>query len=226
MTTITQSSYHYSDQQIIAWLRGLLTIAWADGNFDPEEKELLTELTQSELALETDLGQLQTITPEDLAQGLGEEPITRENFLRTAVMMAIANGVYSTEEDKIVNEFRQALGLEIKELEALKTTLCDLEDIKQGGKHDPTQPHPDILEPVKKWLDNMEVKDPRVARFVCKMIPSQCPFERDVKIFGKKIVHIPAMCEINPLYDQLIGLRFRSLSYLADECKEDVSEYL
>jgi hypothetical protein len=141
-------------------------------------------------------------------------------------MMAIANGVYSTEEANVINTFTTALGLEIKELEALKTTLCDLEDIKQGGQHDPTQPSVDVLQPVKKWLDKIEIKDPRVARFVCKMIPSQCPFERDVTIFGKKIVHIPAMCEINPLYDQLIGLRFRSLSYLADDCQEDVSEYI
>jgi hypothetical protein len=37
-------------------------------------------------------------------------------------------------------------------------------------------------------------------------------------------MHIPAMCEINPLYDQLVGLRFRSLSYLADK-GEDVSKY-
>lgn len=226
MTTITQCPEHYSNQQISAWLRGLLTIAWADGHFDPEEKELLAELTQAELAPSNDLGELETITPEDLAKGLGEDHTTKENFLRTAVMMAIANGVYSTEEANVIESFTNALGLEIKELEALKTTLCDLEHIKQGGDHDPSQHHPDILEPVKNWLDHIEIKDPRVARFMCKMIPSQCPFERDVKIFGKKIVHIPAMCEINPLYDQLIGLRFRSLSYLADDCKEDISKYL
>jgi tellurite resistance protein len=226
MTTITESSYHYSDKQISAWLRGLLTIAWADGHFDPEEKELLAELTQSELAPKTQLGELDTIAPDDLAQGLGSDHTTRENFLRTAVMMAIANGVYSSEEAKQINDFREALGLEIKELEALKITLCDLEQIKQGEFQESGQHPPDLLNPVKKWLDGIEIKDPRLARFVCKMIPQACPFERDVKIFGKKIVHIPAMCEINPLYEQLIGLRFRSLSYLADECKEDVSKYL
>ncbi|NJN23641.1 MAG: nitrogenase, partial [Acaryochloridaceae cyanobacterium RL_2_7] len=40
------------------------------------------------------------------------------------------------------------------------------------------------------------------------------------------IVHIPPMCKINPLYEQLVGLRFRSLSFLADECQEDISAYL
>jgi hypothetical protein len=31
--------------------------------------------------------------------------------------------------------------------------------------------------------------------------------------------------KLNPLYDQLIDLRFRSLSYLADECGVDVTPY-
>ncbi len=68
--------------------------------------------------------------------------------------------------------------------------------------------------------------NPRVARFLCKMIPSQCPFERDVTLFGHKIVHIPPLCKINPLYEQLVSLRFRSLCYLADKCGEDVSPYI
>ena len=71
----------------------------------------------------------------------------------------------------------------------------------------------------------MDIDDPRVARFLCKMIPAQCPFERDVKLFGKKVVHIPPMCKLNPLYEQLVGLRFRSLCYLADDCGEDVSQF-
>jgi hypothetical protein len=47
-----------------------------------------------------------------------------------------------------------------------------------------------------------------------------------VVLFKKKLVHIPAMCKLNPLYDQLVGLRFRALSYLADECGEDVTPLL
>ena len=79
---------------------------------------------------------------------------------------------------------------------------------------------------MREWLDELEIQDPKVARFLCKMIPPQCPFERDVKLFGHKIVHIPALCKLNPLYDQLVGIRFRALSYLADDCKEDVSDYI
>jgi tellurite resistance protein len=40
---------NYSPEQVAAWLRGLLAIAWADGNFDPEEQELIAALTQDEL---------------------------------------------------------------------------------------------------------------------------------------------------------------------------------
>jgi hypothetical protein len=81
------------------------------------------------------------------------------------------------------------------------------------------------LLPVRHWLDDLEMHDPRVARFLCKLIPPQCPFERDVKLFGRKVVHIPPLCKLNPLYEQLVFLRFRALSYLADDCKEDVSKY-
>jgi len=37
-----------------------------------------------------------------------------------------------------------------------------------------------------------------------------------VKLFGWKLVHIPPMCKINPLYDQLVALRFRCLCRLEE----------
>jgi tellurite resistance protein len=219
--TVECNTNQYTDRQISAWLRGLLTVAYADGHFDPEEQELIASLTQDELIPHTDLGELETITPQELAEALGDDVSLRENFLRTAVMMAISNGVYSKSEADIVHEFQIALGLDLEALKSLEATLWHPEEEKTGKPK-----HPDVLKPVKNWLDGMEVKDARVARFLCKMIPPQCPFERDIKLFGKKIVHIPPMCELNPLYDQLVGLRFRSLSYLADDCQEDVTPYI
>ncbi|NEO86685.1 MAG: nitrogenase [Spirulina sp. SIO3F2] len=231
----------YTDAQISAWLRGLLTIAWADGQFDPEEQELMTRLTQDELAPQTDLGDLETIAPAELAAELGDDPETRETFLRTAVMMALANGVYSVEEAEVINSFLAALNLEIEALKSLEQTLYDPQqhDLQAddafvaaanksnlAGLPKPPEPGADALKPVREWLDGMEVQDPRVARFVCKMIPSQCPFERNITLFGQKVVHIPPMCKLNPLYEQLVGLRFRALSYLADDRGEDVSQYI
>ncbi|AFZ46497.1 Mo-dependent nitrogenase family protein [Cyanobacterium stanieri PCC 7202] len=214
------------DRTITAWLRGLLTVAYADGHFDPEEQELIASLTQDELMPNTTLGELEPICPEDLATELGDDVEVRENFLRTAVMMAIANGVYSQAEADSVHSFQQALELDIEALKALEATLWNPEQGQKSVSQGKEESAIDVLNPVKKWLDGMDVQDPRVARFLCKMIPPQCPFERDIKLFGKKIVHIPPMCKLNPLYEQLVGLRFRSLSYLADECDEDISAYI
>ena len=143
-------------------------------------------------------------------------------------MVAIADGVYSVSEANVLHEFCQALGLSEKALNSLRTTLYDQEEEKEGmipNFYLFTQIDSHALRPVRNWLDELKIQDPKVARFLCKMIPAQCPFERDVKLFGRKIVHIPAMCKINPVYEQLVGLRFRALSYLADECHEDVSNY-
>lgn len=83
----------------------------------------------------------------------------------------------------------------------------------------------DIFQPLKRWVDNIQVSDSKVAHRLCKFIPAQCPFERDIKLFGKTLFHIPPMCKLNPLYEEVVGLRFRALCYLADECGEDVTQY-
>jgi Mo-dependent nitrogenase C-terminus len=71
----------------------------------------------------------------------------------------------------------------------------------------------------------IQLNDPQTARLICRLIPANCPFERDVLFRGQKIGHIPALCKLNPLYDQLVELRFRALVFLADECGEDVTSY-
>ncbi|MEH1892162.1 MAG: Mo-dependent nitrogenase C-terminal domain-containing protein [Nostoc sp.] len=225
MTSTVQSPY--SSEQIAAWLRGLLTIAWADGNFDPQEQELIASITKDELALGIKWDSLEIITPEELAPVLGKGTPAAENFLRTAIMVAIADGTYSPSEDQVLQQFCQSLEQPENLLEALRHTL------EQPLQITSTIPSPRLtkrqinaLHPLRDWLDRLDIQDPRVARFLCKMIPSQCPFERDVTLFGRKIVHIPPMCKINPLYEQLVGLRFRALSYLADKCGEDVSPYI
>ncbi|MBD2003831.1 MULTISPECIES: Mo-dependent nitrogenase C-terminal domain-containing protein [Cyanophyceae] len=81
------------------------------------------------------------------------------------------------------------------------------------------------LKPLRQWMDNLQVRDAKLAHRLCKMIPAQCPFERDIKLFSKVLFHIPPMCKLNPLYDEVVGLRFRALCYLADECGEDIAAY-
>jgi len=231
MTIIVQSPY--TSKQIVAWLRGLLTIAWADGDFDEEEQKIIASLTQDELAPKTDLGSLEPISPSELAAALGSDASVVGNFLRTAVMVALADGIYTLSEDKLLRKFFQALKQPPNALNALRQTLEEpslgklhrntADGLAWGQMSDKRQRA--ALQPVREWLDHLEIHDPRVARFLCKMIPSQCPFERDIQLFGRKVVHIPPLCKLNPLYEQLVGMRFRALSYLADERGEDISAY-
>ena len=82
-----------------------------------------------------------------------------------------------------------------------------------------------LVQPVRQWLDRITVGSPQVARWLCQLIPAGCPFERDIQLLGHHLFHIPPMCKLNPLYEELVGLRFRSLSFLADVCGEDVTPY-
>jgi tellurite resistance protein len=233
-----------TNEEITAWLRGLLTIAWADGNFDEYEQKMIANLTEDELHPISFEAAFEPITGEELAAAFGQDTAKGEDFLRTAVMVALADGTYSSSEDEVISNFCTALGQNVEAIETLRQTIEDSKCDPQGPSSqivfDETvvplvgtplssrlpKPHQkNVLQPVKDWLDGWEIHDPRLAHFVCKVIPPQCPFERDIVLFGRKIVHIPAMCQINPLYEQLVGMRFRALCYLADECKEDISSY-
>ena len=76
-----------------------------------------------------------------------------------------------------------------------------------------------------QWLEEIEICNPKVAHLLSKLIPGRCPFERTIELFGYRILHIPPLCKLNPFYEPLMGLRFRALSFLADTCGEDVSQY-
>jgi tellurite resistance protein len=216
--------------QVDLWLRGLLTLAWADGDFDPAEQQLVADLTQQDVTAGRS-HQFIAVTPAELQAAFGADTELAEDFLRTAVMVAIADGVYTTAEDTLLTEFGAALGTGTAVLAALRVTLVDREPAAAQESIPPlpigpSSPAIDPLHPVRQWLDGMRVQDPQVAHFLCRLIPAQCPFERDVMLFGKKVVHIPPMCKLNPLYEQLVGLRFRALSYLADDRGEDISPYM
>ncbi|MCP6760332.1 MAG: Mo-dependent nitrogenase C-terminal domain-containing protein [Fischerella sp. CENA71] len=82
-----------------------------------------------------------------------------------------------------------------------------------------------LLETVRHWLESIEIHEPTIARILCKIIPANCPFERKIKLFGITVFRIPPLCKINPVYQQIINLRYKSLSYLVDECGEDITPY-
>jgi tellurite resistance protein len=207
----------YTQSQISAWLRGLMSVALADNDYSEQERTLFDQISHSdEWGEEITISNFEPISAQELVEALGSDREVGENFLRMAVMMALADGQYTDTEDQVIQGFCKALNQEVKPINDLRKNL------EANSHHE--EHHPSVLEPVKEWLDHMDIHDSRLANLICKVVPAQCPFERDIVLFGRKIMHIPAMCEINPLYDQLVGLRFRSLSYLADK-GEDVSKY-
>lgn len=83
----------------------------------------------------------------------------------------------------------------------------------------------DPLLPLRNWLNNIKIRDRELAHRLCQSIPNQCPFEREISLFGHTILSIPPLCKLNPLYNEVVALRFRAICYLADVCGEDVSSY-
>ncbi|WP_088891070.1 Mo-dependent nitrogenase C-terminal domain-containing protein [Leptolyngbya ohadii] len=80
-----------------------------------------------------------------------------------------------------------------------------------------------VLNPIREWLDSVEIQNPKVAQIICQLIPASCPFARTVKcsdrfvlpvLRGRVLFTIPPLCKLNPFYDQFVGLRFRSLMCL------------
>jgi tellurite resistance protein len=222
----------YTDRQITDWLRGLLTVAWADGDFGTAERAAIIKLTQTELALDLDISQLESISAKELSMSFRNDPHIAENFLRTAMMVALADGIYSLPEAEILREFHQALSVDTRVLTALASTMTPIRNniVELPDRNLPpvpeTSPKSDILLPVREWLDGLEINDPRLARLLCQFIPAQCPFERAIMLFGHTVVHIPPLCTLNPLFEQIVALRFRALSYLAEECGEDIAAYI
>ncbi|MCP2731667.1 Mo-dependent nitrogenase C-terminal domain-containing protein [Limnofasciculus baicalensis] len=110
---------------------------------------------------------------------------------------------------------------------SLNDSTSNFSDIEISTPHSPLQKtysplQPkkglDLLKPVKQWLDSIEIHNEKQADLICQVIPAQCPFEREIKVFGRTLLRIPPLCKLNPIYDELVGLRFRALCYLVDEC--------
>ncbi|BAU63587.1 Mo-dependent nitrogenase family protein [Stanieria sp. NIES-3757] len=84
---------------------------------------------------------------------------------------------------------------------------------------------PNPIQFIQKQFDNLEIQSEQVARQIVRLIPAQCPFAREVRLFGRVMFRIPPLCKLNPLYEQLMTLRFRALCFLADQCGEDITIY-
>ena len=147
-------------------------------------------------------------TSADLQETIEADRGRADQFLRTAVLSALADGHVSGEELVQLQQWADLFGLS---------------DMVLEGVH-PHRIGQSPLDGIRTWLDQLNPEDPHVASFIVSLIPAQCPFERDIVLFGQKIVHIPPMCKLNPLYEQLVGLRFRCLNSLPAEQQLKIAE--
>ncbi len=195
------------------WLAALHQLAIADGDFSAAEERLLADQLARNLS-ELGLNDLHQPGDEALVHRFGVGTPVAEEFLQSAVLVALADGHLSAVECEWLQHWSGVLQVG----EALIEDLLKTPTRRDGGVDVRCDTHqdPGLLDAVRHWVDGIEPSDPEVARFLVRLIPAQCPFERDVKLFGWKLVHIPPMCKINPLYEQLVALRFRCLCRLED----------
>ena len=69
---------------------------------------------------------------------------------------------------------------------------------------------------IKEKLESLEINRKETAEKIVKLIPSQCPFAKEIKVFDRMICKIPPLCKLNPFYDDLMVLRFRALCFLSE----------
>lgn len=185
-------------------LAALHALALADGDFSPEEQRVLGGMLERDLP---GLGWEDLHQPGDaaLVQTFCSGSKAAGQFLRTAVVVALADGHISEAELTLLTHWAELLEVAQAEIASLSADPDCGEPCEE--------PHAG-LDGIRRWLDGFEPEDPAVARFLVHLLPAQCPFERDIVLFGHKLVHIPPMCRVNPLYDQLMALRFRCLCTL------------
>jgi len=83
----------------------------------------------------------------------------------------------------------------------------------------------DVLSPLRQWLNKIDMHNPAQAHLICQLIPARCPFEREVRIGRLIHINLPPLCKLNPLYEEVVSLRFKALRYLAEECSVDICRY-
>lgn len=99
-------------------LRAMKMIAAADGDFGESERNLL-DTAQRMFKTSLDVDRLEPIEPEELAKHI-TDPSLRRQFVRAMVVMSLIDGEAKPAEATIVERFAAALGIESKDLVALR----------------------------------------------------------------------------------------------------------
>jgi tellurite resistance protein len=101
------------EDQAEAIARGLYAVARADGEVHPREAALITSFYGSgddTSATLSSLERLQDISSADLAAHLPDADL-RQLFLKTAMLLAYADGNYSAKESQLIAEYGKALNV-------------------------------------------------------------------------------------------------------------------
>ena len=73
------------------------------------------------------------------------------------------------------------------------------------------------LLPLRRWVNNLEVSSVTTAQWICRVIPNTCSSGYDFTVFGRISLHVPSLCKLNPLADELVDLRFRAADFLYEQ---------
>ncbi|MGB3402679.1 MAG: Mo-dependent nitrogenase C-terminal domain-containing protein [Microcoleaceae cyanobacterium] len=79
-----------------------------------------------------------------------------------------------------------------------------------------------LLFQIRLWIETFEISHPQVAQVLSK-IPASCPFAREIRLWGYTL-QIPPLCHLNPVYDSLMLLRFRALTFLDETHPEKTAQ--
>lgn len=200
------------DEARIVWLAALHQLALADGDFDESESQILADRLNDDSSLQPfDWNHCQAPDLDDISRHFSTNPKIAEEFLQSAVTVALADGyLHQSELDLLLTWARALVGKS-----PLISSLVSCPDYEARPWR--------LLDSIKQWLDAFDPSDERISSLIVQLIPSQCPFERDIVLFGRRLVHIPPICKVNPLFDQLVALRFRCLNHLPLEDQMRIS---
>ncbi len=102
-----------------AGLRALKSVAAADGEMRAVELQLIGVIQRNILNIDDDLDELDTITPEQLAEAVTEE-LVRKRIVGACAMLSLVDADADASERTLVTAYAKALGVKDKTLKVLK----------------------------------------------------------------------------------------------------------
>jgi tellurite resistance protein len=114
--------------QAEAIARGLYAVARADGTVHPREAALISDFfgaaTGGDTSALSVLERQEKVTGPDLAAHMPTAEL-RELFLKTAMLLAYADGTYGVSESQLIGEYGAALGVDPAGLRAMELQVKD-----------------------------------------------------------------------------------------------------